>query len=673
MTFLAVKFSSPQVDDKREIHRRSTGPRRSGRRPTGNPGLTEDRQARASGDYGCTGLTSPAGMEAIVRTSKRAGRLAVGIGVTVLWLAASDGWSQSTQPTAPPRDPGAMSAPSALPPPDRRPDRSANVEIIAPPATPPSILASEVRPIDLATVLRLGNVENPEINIARQRILESVANRQLAAAYFLPSINPGMNYNAHSGTLQQSNGNILSVNRSALFVGAGANAVAAGTVAIPGVYWAGNVGPGLYAYFATKQIVRQREFETVALRNQMLLQIAMAYSELLRAEGLRAADIQARDESRVVAKLTADYARTGQGRVADANRAATVLARWEAAIQQSESAIIAASSKLCRLINLDPSIRLHPTDAVVVPQSLVPDPQPLSELIALGMLRRPELEAQRSAIQAALLYLGGAKILPFSPNTMIGFAAGGFGGGSNLVRPIFGGFGGREDLDVVVYWTIQNLGLGNLALINQAKARLGMRQYEQVEILNMVRAEIAEAYARTHARYAQIGVYEEAVRSGYLAFHEDLDRIRLMVGREGTSRVLPIELLNSFDLLAGARLDYVNAIIDYNESQFSMYVALGQPPADALARPIPTEGVAPGNLPPTAVPPGSISPLPIPATPEASQQPMRMPQPPTATEGGGGAPTASAMPRRDAVQPAGYRPTVPPPVKFTVPRSGAGQ
>ncbi len=566
-----------------------------------------------------------------------------------------------------------MSSPSALPPPDRRPDRSVNVEIIPPPATPPSILASEVRPIDLSTVLRLGNVENPEINIARQRILEAVAYRQLAAAYFLPSINPGMNYNAHGGNLQQSNGNILSVNRSAVFVGAGSNAVAAGTVTVPGVYYAGNIAPGLFSYFASKQIVRQREFETVALRNQMLLQIAMAYSELLRAEGLRAADIQARDESRVVAKLTADYARTGQGRIADANRAATVLARWEAAIQRAESEVISSSSKLCRLINLDPSIRLHPTDAVVVPQSLVPDPQPLSELIALGMLRRPELEAQRSAIQAALLYLGGAKILPFSPNTLIGFSAGGFGGGSNLVRPIFGGFGGREDLDVVVYWTIQNLGLGNLALINQAKARLGMRQYEQVEILNMVRAEIAEAYARTHSRYAQIGFYEEAVRSGYLAFHEDLDRTRLMVGREGTSRVLPIELLNSFNLLADARLDYINAIIDYNESQFSMYVALGQPPANALARPVPSEGVAPGNLPPTAPPPGTISPLPIPATPESSQQPMRMPPPPTATEGGGAAPTASTMPRRDAVQPAGYRPTVPPPVKFTVPRTGAGQ
>ena len=59
-----------------------------------------------------------------------------------------------------------------------------------------------------------GRGSEPELNIARTRILEAAALRQLAAAYFLPSINPGMNYDSHSGNLQQSDGNILSLNRS---------------------------------------------------------------------------------------------------------------------------------------------------------------------------------------------------------------------------------------------------------------------------------------------------------------------------------------------------------------------------------------------------------------------------------------------------------------------------
>jgi outer membrane protein TolC len=476
---------------------------------------------------------------------------------------------------------------------------------IAPtPLSPPSILKVEVQPIDLTTALNLAGVQNPELNIARTRILEAAALRQLAAAYFLPSINPGMNYDSHTGNLQQSDGNILSLNRSAVYVGAGASAVGSGTVAIPGVFLAENIGQGIFAYLASRQIVRQREFASIAVRNQMFLQVTLAYSELLRAEARRAAQLQARDEARVIAKLTADYAKTGQGRDADANRAATQLARREGYIQAAEGEVLTASAMLCQLLNLDPSIRLHPTDAFVVPHPIVPDPIPVAELIALGLLHRPELAAQRAAIQAALMNLDGAKILPFSPTTLVGFSAGGFAGGSNLVRPIFSGMGGRTDLDAIMYWTIQNLGVGNVALIRLARAQLKLTQFQQIEILNRVRADVAAAYAQTHARYAQIGTYEDAVRSGYLAYHEDLDRTFLM-GGDRPRDVLPIELLNSFDLLANARVEYVDAIVDYNRAQFAMYVALGQPPANTLAHPVPVDGVVPRNVPaPTTAPGG---------------------------------------------------------------------
>jgi outer membrane protein TolC len=475
------------------------------------------------------------------------------------------------------------------------------------PVTPPTILSKEVQPIDLTTALRLAGVENPQLNLARTRVLEAAAQRQLAAAYFLPSINPGTNYDSHTGNLQQSNGNILSLNRSAVYVGAGSNAVAAGTVTIPGVFLAENLGVGIYNYLASRQVVREREIDVIAVRNQVLLDVALAYSELLRSEGRRAVQTQARDEARTIARLTADFAREGQGRAADANRAATELARREADIQAAEAEILTSSAQLCRLLNLDPSIRLHPTDAFLVPQPIVPDPTPIAELIAIGLLNRPELAAQRAGIQAAIYMLDSAKILPFSPTVLVGFSAGGFGGGSNLVRPIFGGFSGREDLDAIAYWTIQNLGVGNIALVRQASARLQVAQFEQIELLNLVRSQVAEAYARAHARFAQISTFEDAVRSGYLSFREDLERIRGLGGPE-EHNVLPIELLNSFRLLAGARLDYLDAIVNFNRSEFEMYVALGQPPANALARPVPVEGVFSRNGSPTGTPPPAAMP-----------------------------------------------------------------
>jgi outer membrane protein TolC len=508
----------------------------------------------------------------------------------------------------------------ALPPPAERPAPAIEPRgIIPPPPTP--LLAGEIRPIDLGTALRLAGAQNPELFVARQRVLEAEAVRQLAAAQILPTINAGMNYDAHGGNLQQSNGNILSVNRSAVYVGAGANAIAAGTVNIPGVVLSGNIGSAVFAFLASRQLVQQREAATIAVRNQVFLAVTRGYCELLRAEGRHALSLQIRDEARTIADLTANYAATGQGRQADADRAATELARREAEVRTFEGEIVASSARLCEVLNLDPTLRLHPTDAWVVPQPIVPSPMPLHELVAVALLNRPELAERRAAIREAILLLDSAKLLPFSPNVLLGYSAGGFGGGSNLVRPVFGGFGGRYDLDVVAYWTIQNLGVGNAALIRLANAQLQARRYQELAVLNRVRAEVAEAYARMHARYAQIDTNQSAVEAGARALREDYERIQARAERD----VLPIELLDSFRLKARARYEYLDSIVDYNEAQFALYVALGQPPADTLARPVPTEGVEPlpmrGGTPAENAPEGA-APARTPLRPVAATEPL---------------------------------------------------
>jgi outer membrane protein TolC len=455
-------------------------------------------------------------------------------------------------------------------------------------------------------------------------VLEAVALRQFAAVQILPTINGGTSYDTHAGPLQQSNGNILSVNRSALYVGAGSFATAAGTVTIPGVMLAGNVAQGIYLYLAARQVVRQREFASAAVRNHQLLQVSLAYTELIRAEGQRAIAEQNLGQTEEVARITAAYARTGAGRQADADRAATELRVRRADVRQNEGQILRASARLCQLLNLDPSVRLHPTDAYAVPMPIIPDPVPLRELIAIAVMNRPELGERRTVIREALVVLEGARVLPFSPTVLLGFSAGGFGGGSNLVRPIFGAFGGREDFDAVAYWSLRNLGVGNLALINIARSRLKENQFQELVVLDQVRDEVAEAYASTHARFAQITEDEEAVRSAIQGFALDLERIQQAVPADQAKHPRPIEVLDSLKLLARAKQDYLNAIVDYNQAHFSLYVALGQPPADSLARPIPVDGRMPSAPPNRVEPDRPASPVgpPPPATPSS---PFSMP------------------------------------------------
>lgn len=433
--------------------------------------------------------------------------------------------------------------------------------------------------IDLASALQLAGVRNPEIMLARERVTETVAIRQFAAAQILPNINGGTNFDDHSGPLQQSNGRIISVSRSSLFVGAGANAIAAGSINIPGVMWNQNLSQGIFTFLVARQTVRRQQLTSEAARNQVLLRVALAYTDLLRSAGRRAIAIRTREDAAEIARLTAAYAHTGQGRQADADRAATSLEKREADLIVADGQLAMESSRLAQLLNLDPTVRLQPAEAWVVPMSLVPEPIGIKELIAMAVLRRPELAAQRQMIEVALLNLRGAQVLPFSPTTLVGYSSGTFGGGSNTQPVRFGNFAGREDFDVVAYWTLQNLGVGNRAQTQLARSRQRQANLELTEILNAVRAEVANSHARSQVRFAQVGTAERAVRTAIGSFDEDMIRIR-----NTPERSLPIEVLDSLRLLQRARTEYLDSIAEYNAAQFELYVALGQPPANALAR-----------------------------------------------------------------------------------------
>ena len=354
-----------------------------------------------------------------------------------------------------------------------------------------------------------------------------MALRQLAAAQFLPTLNGGGNYDAHTGNVQQADGNILNVNRNAPYVGAGANAVAGGTVNIPGVVYNVNVSQTIFNCLSSRQQVVRRRFSEIATQNEMLRRVAMAYLDLLRTEGLRGPDGPGPGRSR--RDRTPDRRlRQGEGGPAGGRRpgpdraAKTATSTgsmpmrrcawpgpgWPSGSTCPRPCICVRSRKSwCRC-------RWFPITSRC--PSCWPSP----------CCRRPE-SARRAAIRQALLELDGAKALPFSPNLISGFSSGTFGGGSNLAPPGFGSFDNRNDVDVVLYWTVRNLGLGNVALIRLTASQWRSAQLEQIEVLNQVRSEVAQAHARIQVQYARMLVSEKAVPVGVRTLKEEMQRIRV--------------------------------------------------------------------------------------------------------------------------------------------------
>lgn len=456
----------------------------------------------------------------------------------------------------------------------------------------------DISPIDLTTSLALAGAENPEILIAMNRTLAATARQQLAAAQALPNINLGTNFDMHRGVLQQASGNILNVNRDAMYIGAGAQAVAAGSVSIPGVQYNLNVGESIYRYFEMRQRRDAAAHRINAVRNQVMLGVANAYVDLVASQAQRSVAVQARKETQEVADLTDAYARTGQGLPADAERAATELELREADLARAEADVSVASARLAELLSLNHSQRLYAADNYLVPHPAVPELISRSELLVVALIQRPELHAHQSLVHAALMGMQNAKLLPFSPQVLFGYSNGMFGGGSNLVagptsvsgaapdQARFSTLFNRSDLDAVAYWSVRNLGVGNKAIIQAARARWEQADLELMDAMNRVRQEVVDAQIRTHTSFSQLHLRERSVRTSMEAFKQDMIRIRSNEGR-------PIETLNSLRLLRQARRDYIETIVQYNKAHFDLYTALGNPPADMIARPASGEAQRP--------------------------------------------------------------------------------
>jgi outer membrane protein TolC len=428
--------------------------------------------------------------------------------------------------------------------------------------------------LDLETALGLASVENPTIALAEEAVQASRAEQLRARALLLPTLNAGVDFDLHRGNLESGRGIIRDVNKESLYAGAGAAVVGAGTVNVPGVWIFSHLGDVLYEPLATRQRVTGRRFDALATRNTILLEVTTRYFALVGAEERLRVILQSEQDLGVIVQLTADFARSGQGREGDAERARTEaqLLRREEESAQEEVAVAAAD--LARLLNVDPAIRLRGTGEPIPLIQLIDPRDDLEKLVQIALLNRPELGARAADVAENEIRLRQERVRPWLPVLSAGFSAGQFGGGSNQVTPRFGDFNGRTDFDVSAVWSLENFGLGNLAVQRQRHAQVNEAEAERTRVADQIRREVADALALSAARRQQVDVAKRQLQTAGQGYRLDLIRARNIEGH-------PIEVLNSVNLLSAARQEYVRAVIGYNQAQFALFVSLGQPPPAA--------------------------------------------------------------------------------------------
>ncbi len=496
------------------------------------------------------------------------------------WLAALGcglgGFGPAAAQQAPPEpparvgyaDPGGLAKPRTPYPEGKSSD--------LPPPAPESV---KLLPIDLPYALRLANASNPTIAIAQVRVQEAYAHLQEVRVAWLPNLWAGSNpdnltfmptYYVHNGLLQTSRGPVVDVAKAeaAFPVGAGLNL---------------SVADAVFGRRIARDLVAAEQARARVVTSNVQLDVALTYLDLLRAYGALAVNREALSKAESILQAAAAYEREGLGKTtADANRAHTEVEvrRQERIDLEADAATV--SARLAQLLLLEPTADLVPADEQILPIALVPTQTSLDELVAVGLMTRPELAESRALVAAALARWREDQTRPLLPSIQMAYYGAQFGGGT----PAFHDYGWRDDFMVQVNWELRNAGLGDLFRSRAARARYTEANLRVTEVEAMVAADVTAAAKTVRARERELAHAQEAVRQAETMW-EKLQKAAFGVVvpfGKGPRMFDPIEPILAEQALHDARLRYLDEVVNYNRNQFRLFWAMGQPPLCALPR-----------------------------------------------------------------------------------------
>ena len=262
----------------------------------------------------------------------------------------------------------------------------------APPSFNPQevfLPGTEIMRIDLPTALRIADAGNPTIALARERVAAAYAELQRTQVLWLPDLIATPSYFRHDGNDQStSTGLVLQSNFS-------------NVAAVGGALLQVDSGNAIFAPLIARRLASAQTAATQAVNNNIQLDVALAYLELLRAYAALAVNTDLLARGQDILRRTEAATKAGAAKTAaEINRAQTeVLSRQQERIA-IKGDVRVASSRLARLLLLQPTVALVPAEPTVVPVTLVPDASSADDLVAIGLATRPELAESRELVGA---------------------------------------------------------------------------------------------------------------------------------------------------------------------------------------------------------------------------------------------------------------------------------
>jgi outer membrane protein len=427
-------------------------------------------------------------------------------------------------------------------------------------------LHADPMPIDLPSALMLADEQNTDLAIQLQKVERAALEKSDAWYQWVPTLRVGAGYSWQNGALQDTSGNISNIERNSSYAGFGAGAAGSGLPSRPGLSMNLDLAEAFYGPLAAKQQHKAARFEEESVRLKVMLEVAAAYYDLVRATREREVAEGSAINAEKLGKLTADFADSGQGLPADAERAAVESLIQQQKVELAQEHVDGAANSLARLLRLEDNVQLRPADSTITPLALIDADTALPDYISQALENRPEIGQNRAIINAQTARLKQDKYGLFIPKVELGYSYGNFGGGSGNSNSYDDD---RSDLYGMIYWQFDSLGLRNSNAIKKRRAQINMAKAQEQQAMTDMVADVRQAYTEFHSAQRQIALVRRAVDSARKSYELNNERIHENMG-------LPLEALQSMKALAEAESLYLAIATKYNLAQLRLVSATGQ-------------------------------------------------------------------------------------------------
>jgi outer membrane protein TolC len=460
---------------------------------------------------------------------------------------------------------------------------------------PPALEPGDLRfPINLATALRLADARPLIVAAAQASAWIAEARFQKAKVLWVPAFTMNAAYYRHDGYGPDFNGGID--------VPQGENAFgqnAPGSFGRPlnqnlnwfisgvALYQVIALTDAIFQPLAARQELKAARWDIQSSKNDALLETARAYFNVHKYRGQYAGAVYTvREGRKLIAAI--DALRRDLVPAVGVDRARNMLANLEQQAVSARENWRIASADLTQVLRLDPRAVVEPLEHDHMQMTLIEPDRSLDDLIPIGLTNRPELASQQAIIQAKMVRVRQEKMRPLLPSILLtGWQT---PGGMTTQAAIFGtGNGGkmdlwsfRDDISAQFVWQLNSMGLGNLALIKQARGEQSQATAELFQMQDKVASEITQTQANVQSAAARVVQAERALRTGLITYQRNYEGLGQTKRFENVLEQVyrPQEVVYALQLLKLAFDEYFATVADYNTAQFELFHALGYPARD---------------------------------------------------------------------------------------------